>query len=406
MRRLTRNEDGWVMVTAVIVMSLMMSFGLAAFSTVDTQTNVSKKQRNDESSFNLTEGALQQQGYVLGFNWPANAAQAFVTCSYGAGADNTPVSKCPQPANLTGGNFNQVDYAAQAAWKTQVNDNGAPGAGSEFYEDRTAATWDANGDGKLWVKSSSTVRGKSRTIVALLKREKLSEALPSAVVKADHFATTNNGNKVIIDSTGGQIIVRCQTVPSGKPCADYQESKGQISPPGSIVQEPPQTTPTMSEAQLARFKTVAQSSNPPTYYTSCPSSLTGDAVYIDVPSGTTCSFTGNSVFNSQQNPGFVIMPKGKMTLGGGVTYYGVMYFGNQAPGTTGAVLSIGGNATVYGGVIIDGGGGLDVGSSGSGGRNLANLKYDPNAFRDITTFGTAGLIQNTWRELPPEPVTN
>ena len=392
------------MVTAVIVMSLMMSFGLAAFSTVDTQTNVSKKQRNHESSFNLTEGALQQQGYVLGFNWPGNAAQEYPTCSYGAGADNTPVSKCPQPANLTGGNFTQVDYAAQAAWKTEVNDNGAPGQGSEFYEDRTTAGWDANGDGKLWVKASSTVRGRSRTIVALLKRERLSEGLPNAAVKAHHFATTNNGNKVIIDSTGGQIIVRCD--PSANGCADYQQNKGQITPEGSIVQESPQTAPTMSAAQLERFKTAAQSSNPPTYYTSCPTSLTGDAVYIDVPSGTVCSYQSTAVYNSTQNPGFVIMPKGTMTLAGGITFYGVMYFGNQEPGTTGTVLSIGGNATVYGGVIIDGGGGLEVGSSGSGGQNLPNLKYDPNAFRDITSFGTAGLIQNTWRELPPEPVTN
>ena len=407
MRRRLQQEEGWALVTAVIVLMLMMMIGLATYSTVDIQTRESRVERNRESSFNLTEGALQEQSYVLGFNWPGTAGNAYPTCSSGG---TTPLGKCPQPQYLTGGNFTQADYSSGSNWTTVVRDNPS---GSEFYDSSVETTpcqgggaapcsWDANGDRKVWVKASATTRGKTRTIVALLKRERLTEAFPRAAVKADHFAVTNSGNKTMIDATGGEIIVRCQAQ-QGANCTKYDAAKNQVLPGNSIVTEPAQTQPTMSAGQLARFKSVAQSLG--TYSTSCPASLTGQVVYIDVPSGTGCSFQGSPTYNSATAPGFLIMPKGTLTMTGGITYYGVIYMGNCVPDgctpSTGVVADIGGNVTVYGGVIIDGGGGLDVGSSGNGGSNLPNLKYSPNAFNSLGTFGTAGVVQNTWRELPP-----
>jgi hypothetical protein len=408
-----QREEGWAVVTAVMVLMLMMSFGLAAYAVVDTQTAESKKDRNREASFNLSEGALQEQAYVLGFNWPG-AAPGYVDCSSGAGADSTPPGVCPQPANLVGGNFTQVDVAQGAIWKTSVRDNRiSPGGAvqnSDFYDPTVETTacmgtntapcrWDANGDGKLWIRASATVRGKTRTLVALVKRERLTEDFPRVALKADHFSTSNNGNKVIIDSTGAQIVTRCQYVPSGRPCEDYNASKGQVAPAGSIVHEPPQTAPTMDDGQLARFKAAAESSTPRTYYDYCPPSLTGSVVYIDVPAGTTCSYSSNPVWNSATAPGLVIMPRGRMSLTGGATFYGVLYFANQ-DGYTGDVLDIGGNVEVVGGVVVDGGGGVTIGSSGAGGSNGPNLSFAANAFNPLATFGTAGLIQSTWRELP------
>jgi Tfp pilus assembly protein PilX len=406
MTRTLRQDDGWALVTAVIVLMLMMMIGLATYSTVDLQTRQSKTERNRESSFNLGEGALQEQGYVLGFNWPGTAANAYPTCSSGG---TTTLGKCPQPQYLAGGNFSQADYSSGTSWTTVVRDD--PG-GSEFYDGTvdTAAcqgggaapcSWDANGDGKVWVRASSTTRGKTRTLVALLKRERLTEAFPRAAVKADHFSVTNNGNKTMIDSTGGEVIVRCQAQ-QGAGCTNYNANKNQVLPANSIVTEPAQTQPTMTAAQLARFKAVAQSLG--TYSTSCPSNLAGQVVYIDVASGANCSYQGNGTYNTQAAPGFLLMPKGTITLRGGITYYGVVYMGNCVPDgctpSTGVVADIGGNATVFGGVIIDGGGGLDVGSSGNSGSNLPNLKYSPNSFNALGTFGTAGVVQNTWRELP------
>jgi type II secretory pathway pseudopilin PulG len=398
MTRRLRQEEGWALVTAVVVLMLMMMIGLATYSTVGIQTSQSKSERNREASFNLTEGALQEQGYVMGFNWPGTAGAAYPDCSSGG---PTPLGKCPQPANLTGGNFTQPDYAAEASWKTVIRDNPS---GSDFYDASVLAApaWDSNGDRKLWVWATAKVRGKTRTIVALMKRERLAEAFPRAAVKADHFTVTNNGNKTLLDAAGGEVIVRCQAQAAN--CASYEASKNQVLPANSIVTEPAQTQPTMSDGQLARFKAVAQSLG--TYYSSCPSSLTGQIVYIDVASGVNCKFQDNNVYNSPSSPGFLVMPKGTVTLRGGLTYYGVIYMRNcttdssMTPCTTGVVADIGGNVTVYGGVIIDGGGGLDIGSSGNGGSNLPNLKYSANSFNSLATFGTAGVVQNTWRELP------
>jgi len=44
-------------------------------------------------------------------------------------------------------------------------------------------------------------------------------------------------------------------------------------------------------------------------------------------------------------------------------------------------------------VVIDGAGGLSAGSS------RQNLVYDPGASGGLVGFGTAGLVQNTFREI-------
>ena len=45
--------------------------------------------------------------------------------------------------------------------------------------------------------------------------------------------------------------------------------------------------------------------------------------------------------------------------------------------------------------MIDGAGGLTVGSS------KENLVYDPNTLASLKAFGTAGIVQNTFREITP-----
>lgn len=401
MRARLAQQEGVALVTAVIVMMLMMSVGLATYSTVDTQSQQSQKERSQESAFNLTEGALQQQGYVLGANWPSQASQAYPTCSF----PGTPTAgQCPQPNNLANasgtGSFTQADYKAGVSWETQVRDN--PNGGTFYDSTVTEASnprWDANGDRQLWIRATSTVRGRKRTLVALLRRERLNEGFPRSTITAGYFNVTNNGNKTIIDTTGSQVIVRCQGQAFPTPCADYNASKGQVSPADSVVHGP-STPSAMNAAQVDRFKSAAQSANPPTYFTSCPASLTGAIVFIDLPTATECQYQGNLNYNSAAQPGVVIMRQGTLTLRGGVTFYGLLYLRNEQ-GSTGIVADIGGNGGVVGSVTIDGAGGLDAGSNGNSGTNTSNITYASNAFNSLASFGTAGLVQSTWRELPP-----
>jgi hypothetical protein len=54
---------------------------------------------------------------------------------------------------------------------------------------------------------------------------------------------------------------------------------------------------------------------------------------------------------------------------------------------------------VHGGIFVDGTGRLALGSSGNSGGGQANLIYDPTVFPPMQAYGTAGIIQNTWREI-------
>ena len=65
--------------------------------------------------------------------------------------------------------------------------------------------------------------------------------------------------------------------------------------------------------------------------------------------------------------------------------------------SSGDMLTLQANSEVFGGVAVDGPGRLVVGQA-SGPR--ATITYVSNAFNSLSSFGTAGLVQNTWRELP------
>jgi type II secretory pathway pseudopilin PulG len=414
-QRALHGEEGSVLVIAVVLMSIMLAVGLSSFAFVDTGQDRAREQRERETSLNLTEAVLYSQGFALAQSWPGNAAGGVAMPTVCTSA--AVLSLCPDPNTLAAGNssspasanFTNVDASSSVTWTTRIRDNGGTIADAFVLSQadtaqsgtnvKTGATytcpgpcrWDANGDLKLWVQARAVVRGRPRNVVALLKREQFSEAFARNGVTAGSFETTNAGNKTIIEATGSQVVVRCTS--TGAVCTDYNASKSQVLP-ATIVRDPA-TPPAMSAAQLARFKVAAQTASPSTYYTSCPASLTGTVVFIDVPTGTHCTDTNGAVYNSPTEPGIVIMPRGTLSMQG--TLHGLVYMANEQ-GSSAAVLTLEANSEVFGGVAIDGPGRLVVGQA-SGPR--PTITFVPNAFDSLATFGTTGLVQNTWRELPP-----
>jgi Tfp pilus assembly protein PilX len=409
------DETGSVLVVAVVLMAAMLMLAISSYAFVDGQQRRALEQRRGETALNLAEAVLSTQGFALAQTWPGNAtagAAMPVTCS-----SATVQSLCPDPATLAAANatvpaaanFTNVDASADVSWTTRIRDNGGQLSDSYTLAQADAAQsgtnvksgtaysciapcrWDANGDRKLWVQATTTVRNRSRSIVALLKREQFSETFAQSGVTAGSFETTNNGNKTIIDAAGSQVVVRCTT--AAATCTDYVSSKDQVLP-ATIVRDAA-TPPAMSAVQIARFKAAAQSASPSTYYTSCPSSLAGTVVYIDVANATACSDANNATYNSAADPGIVIMPRGTLSMKG--TLYGLVYMAN-GQNSSAAVLTMQANSEVLGGVAIDGPGRLVVGQSSG---NQPTIKYEPNAFSSLATFGTTGLVQNTWRELLP-----
>jgi hypothetical protein len=414
-RHFLTGEDGSVLAISIMLLAVMTAIGLSSFSLVDTGQRRAREQRERETSLNLAEAVLYAQGFVLAQAWPGNAAGGAAiptTCT-----SATVQSACPDPNSLAAANssspstanFSNVDASASVTWITRVRDNGGPLADAylpDHADDAQSGTdvnggvyscaapckWDANGDLQLWVQARAVVRGKPRNVVALLRREAFGEAYGgNNTVTAGSFAMTNSGNKTIIDARGSQVAVRCTN--SGNSCTDYDANKNQVLPP-TIIRDPT-LPPGLTADQVARFKAAAQSASPPTYFTSCQPGLAGTVVFLDVPASTTCTDSSSAVYNTPEKPGFFIMPRGNFELGG--TMYGLIWMGNEQ-NSSGPVLTLDANSYVIGGIAVDGPGKLVVGQA-SGPR--PTVTFLPNAINALRTYGTTGLVQNTWRELPP-----
>ncbi len=396
MRQRLAAQDGFSIVIAVVLLGFMMSAGLASFAYVDTGQNQSRVERVDESAFNLGEGVLNAQAFFLSRHWPRTVARQYPTCTQASAA----AAFCPQPATISA-TFDSVDYQTGApAWQAVVHDD----TGSEFYdeddvEDRPA--YDANGNDKVWVRvdSSYTVGSQGerhRALVALVQIERVQSGLqfPARTIVAGHFTTTNDGNKILIDTKSTQtsphnVTLRCSPVsPPSAGCADYEAAKGQLEPTGAIESGYQDQDALPVETQNAlREKAMADD----TYYAStCPSSFTGEVVWVETA---TCEIGTNT--NSATAPGIVIFGSGKMSISANRSFYGVIYMLNNLDLTDGDVVKLHANTEVTGRIFIDGQGGIEVGSS------KLNLLYEdflniPQAF---TTYGTAGVVQNSWREI-------
>ncbi|MGH3993167.1 MAG: pilus assembly PilX family protein, partial [Pseudonocardiaceae bacterium] len=229
-----RREDGNVLVIAMVTMVMMFTLGLAAMANVDTQTSVSRGERVRESSFNLAEAAMSAQTFLLGRLGTGNVGTQFP-----AQCPAVPASAlCPDAQGIARSYAAtpHPDFGASApSWTTTVRDN----TGGSFYDPSlvgSAPRYDANVDKQLWVKSTAVVRGKTRSIVALIRVEERPVAFPRYSISAGFFRTTNQGNKVIVDASGSLGVgVRCDLPPSSPSCLEYSTSKGQLSPAGAYT---------------------------------------------------------------------------------------------------------------------------------------------------------------------------
>jgi hypothetical protein len=392
------SERGGVMVTATLLLAVMLSVGLAAFSQVDVQQQESRKQRERESTFNLAEAALTTQIYILGRKGTGTVSKPYPDMCPLAGNEF-----CPDGAKLEV-NYDgatQPDFRTTSVWRTWVRDNapGLSGTPDTFWEDSLLVTrprYDANADKLMWVRAQAVVRGHHRAMVGLIRIEPRAVTFPAYAILSGRFRTTNNGNHsaAIVDTNGSLgVTVRCSGAVPSTGCIEYRPDRGQIQP--NTVQTGYAEDQTISVDDLEALMDVARANG--TYYTSCPANLTGDVVVLDPGGANECHFQGNTAHNSLTNPGLLILASGKVEFRGTTNYYGLVYHANLSNSSASDLVRVHGNAQVNGGVIVDGEqGGLEAGSSGK-----LNIKFNANAFNDINAFGTAGVVQNTWREIRP-----
>ena len=457
-QRLT-DEQGWVLVSATILTLLMLSIAMVAAGLIDNGTKRTREQRERESALNVDEGVLYAQSLVMQTAWPSSGTIDPVTgrpqyylakCTSSSPAD----FRCPNAQSLVAANssspgsaaFSNVDELANVSWATKVRDNGGDlalaydpkkadngqagcavpaGTGSA-----TACTYDANKDRELWVQSQAIVRGKPRNVVARLRLEQLAESVPQTAVVAGALSITNNGNHggtPIIDATGSQVIVRCAD-PTDFKCANFEA--GQIKP--GTPQSDATAPNLMGPEQLQRFKQRAIMDGH--YFSGCPVdpwNLVGKVVWVEgctnppnltskVPT-TPCgpnkpAGLDPDCVNTESTPGMLIWHCGLATMQGGWTYRGILYVVNNSDGTCDPSMPQRGDGTcsktnnvdqnrdaivtdggfgVWGVTAVDGPACLKLGSNG------IQVTFDPSVFNAVESYGTVGLVQNTWRELNP-----
>jgi Tfp pilus assembly protein PilX len=444
-----RNEEGFAVVAAVVLLTVIMGLGLGLLLFTDSQQKASTRQQASEAAFNVAEAALNAQVGQLSREWPTqkSAETNPLPASCTASTSTEKTNDCPSSADLkldpntgsttcpAGTDTSVFKTPLSNQWTTYVRQDLSEGSGESEresslfnstteYEKPTYAKSEA---GALWVRSVGVVQCHPVAVVTLVTRQRVTLNFPQYAIAGNWFKVTNKGKKVIVNRKGnaneaGEVSMRCESPPP-EGCEQYEGgSKEQVSPP--ITGNPTSSNTTLTPSQLATVKSEAQAHG--TFYSStapyhCPTSMNElEGVALTKPSRAPVYVEGcgsltikaNGTANCEpptpaasppkpESPGFLVIANGTLELGGNSTYCGVIYAANLNPKPLSeeAIVKLQGGTVVVGGIIVDGAGGIEFGSSGQGG-NPANLVFDSLAIDNLTISAGAAATRNSFRILP------
>jgi hypothetical protein len=413
------EERGSVMVTAILLMAVMMTLGFAVMSSVDTQTRQSRAERERESTFNLAEASLSAQTFILGRLGTGLQTRQYPLHGCPAVAPEETYF-CPLSAQIAK-SYNgagQVDFdftSTTDGWRTYVRDDQDPVTHQpvRFWDDEIInpantkfASWaryDADNNRHVWVRSEAIVRGRKRAIVAWVRIEDSVINFPQYAVLAGKVGGKNSGGhggRPLVNSTGSSlgIAVRCSTPPQSASCIDLNPTKGpQLQPPANFQLNYPRQSALENPDALQALEDVAKANG--TYYADCPANPNGKIVVIE--NAGDCAYTNSTpaapgasrCCNTLANPGLLIIKRGKVDFGGNIEFWGVVWNANLDNSSDPDMIETSGTAAIHGGALVDGPGGVYAGSAGD------NIVFYALAFENISAVGTAGVVQNTWREV-------
>lgn len=418
-----REEDGFVVVSAIVLLTVILGLGLGLLLFADSQQKASTSEQATEAAFNVAEAALNAQVGQLSRNWPTTVTAMPSSCNSSEAANET--NDCPSPTDLKlDPNTNSATCSGTEAWgsslanqwTTYVRRDPAESPLFTSSTERSELSYAESPDaGALWVRSVGVVQCHAVAVVSLVTRERVKLEFPEDAIAGNWFKVTNKGNKVIVNRQGraaeaGPVSMRCEAPherSTGK-CEEYEVSKEQVSPP--IQEHPATSTTTLTTSQLETLKYEAQAHG--TYYSltspyHCPTSMTelegvalsgGARAPVYVEGCGSLKIKANGIANTEADPGFLILANGTLELSGTCTYYGVIYAANLQKSEE-AVVQLQGNTLVVGGIIVDGKAGIEFGSSGQNGKP-ANLEFDSLATHDLTISAGAASTRNSFRILP------
>ena len=301
MNKLLNDERGNVLVTAILLLAVMMTLGLAVSSQVDTQTRQSRVERERESTFNLAEAALSAQTFILGRLGTGLPSRPYPL----EGCSKTPPADpyfCPLPAQIekSYNGAGQVDFdflSATDGWRTHVRDDRDPVTGGvvRFWDDQIInpanpkysswARYDADGNRHVWVRSEAIVRGRKRAIVAWVRIEDSVINFPQYAVLAGRVGGKNSGGhggRPLVNSTGSPARDRGALQPDSlsRPASTSTRRRApSFSRPGNYQISYPRQSALEDPDALQALEDVARANG--TYYDTCPANPNGKIVVIE-----------------------------------------------------------------------------------------------------------------------------
>jgi Tfp pilus assembly protein PilX len=405
-----RDNDGFALVTAIIVLTVILGLGLGLLFLTDSQQKASSREQASESAFNVAEAALNAQIGQLSHAWPSTETQKYPSrCTQATASE----PGCPSAESLKIGYPSTTTTCPAATpkdawgspltneWTTYVRgDVSKPGQLFDSTAEATAPAYVQNG--QVWVRAVGVVQCRMVVLTALVSPQIVAVPFPQTAIAGNWFETSNNGEKIIVNTQGkaaksGGIGMRCK---GHTPCEKFRP--GQVEPDTTV---PPPAEQTLSASQLESVKNLAKAANPSRYYAvgTCPSSLaeiSGAPVYVEGPCN--LSFTGNETANTAEKPGFLVINNGTFQLNASTTFYGTVYAVN-AQKSSGVVLELHGHSKLVGSIVVDGSGGISFGSSGNGGNKeeeTENFIYSNVSVNNLEGFVGASATRNSFRVLP------
>jgi hypothetical protein len=397
-----RHQEGAALVTTVIAVAIMVSLGFGMLSIVDTQTALTRTERASEAAFNLAEGALNAEAFLLGRNWPRGTAQMPAPSSAAAPCSGQTMTGtlADPPASATPSLRDQVQSllaqthrgaATTSQWWVTACEQGGRSAwdasllNGAAYDPSVVASPAAR-PRRMWVRAEALVGGRRRAVVALVQAGQQPAYPNLAVVTGtmgadlgNTLSTLTNGpllsgvlNILITQEPMfvGDIGLRCSLLDatallscvSGLFKATSMTALGPLLQSNNYVNY--RSDSVLSGDQLAQLRQQAQDSG--TYYgttgagagtvaanAAClPAGAAGKIVFIEqVGDG-----TGSCILNTTSTPAAaaLIVGAGGVKVQGGTTFTGVIHtLRRKALAGDAADIRIEGGSHVVGGAYAD-----------------------------------------------------
>jgi type II secretory pathway pseudopilin PulG len=415
-----REEQGFVLVTAIVLLTVILGLGLGLLLLTDNQQRASASEQASEVAFNVAESALNAQIGQLSREWPGKPSEPggspVQPTSCTPGTSNS-TNFCPDPVSLEKAypNTGSASCTGTDAWGAPLTNKWTTYVreevkGSPYFNsagESAANNFDQGLEGKpyekVWVRAVGVVNCHAVTVVSLVSEQRVHANFPESALSANWFGTGNEGSKVIINHEGkegsqsGKFTIRCEPPRTETNCEEYR--KGQIVPPLTEEEQKPSATPstTYSTEQLVELKAQAKSGGHFYSGANCPGNkelenLSGQPTYVE---GCELKFTGGAANSPPAKPGFLVLANGSIEFTGGV-FYGVIYDANLQKSSE-VLVTIKGGAKVIGAIVVDGAGGISLGDKGN---ETKAFEYDPTVIHEFEIFTGAAGTRNGFRILP------